>query len=104
MSSISTITEDIINKRPFIRELITENLVNISALARKILPEIEQITGEKIKEGAVIMALKRLSSESSPNLYVRIKEALSQLGDFLVRMNVNDFPNHLKAMNWNSLK
>ena len=65
MSSISTITEDIISKHPFMGELIADNLVNVSALARKILPEIEQVTGEKVKEGAVVMAIKRISSESS---------------------------------------
>lgn len=91
MSSISTITEDIISKHPFMGELIADNLVNVSALARKILPEIEQVTGEQVKEGAVVMAIKRISSESSPRVDVRIAEALSQLGDFLVRVNLNDY-------------
>ena len=49
MGSIGKITEDIINKSPFLREAMTDDLLNISALARKIIPEIEQITGKKIK-------------------------------------------------------
>ncbi len=88
MSSISIITEAIVNKYPFIRELITENLVNVSALARKILPEIEQITGEKVKEGAVVMAIKRMNFELPPNIEYKIREALSHLGDIMVRVGL----------------
>jgi hypothetical protein len=51
MSSISKVTEDIINRSPFLREAMTEDLINISALARKIKPEIEKATGKDIKEG-----------------------------------------------------
>lgn len=88
MSSISKITEDIINQTPFLRELLTKNLINISALARKILPEIEQITGEKIKEGAVLMAIKRITFESFPNIEDKIRGALSHLGDIMVRIGL----------------
>jgi aspartokinase len=91
MSSISKITEDIINRSPFLRELITENLINISALARKIIPEIEQITGETIKEGAVLMAIKRISLGLSPKADVKIIEAIRQLGDFFVRVNLSGY-------------
>ena len=35
MESIGKITEELINRSPFLREAITDNLINISALARK---------------------------------------------------------------------
>ena len=88
MSSISKITGDIINQTPFLRELLSKNLINISALARKILPEIEQITGEKVKEGAVLMAIKRITFDSSPSIEDEIMEALSHLGDIIVRIGL----------------
>ena len=88
MSSISKITGDIINQTPFLRELLSKNLINISALARKILPEIEQITGEKVKEGAVLMAIKRITFDSSPSIEDEIREALSHLGDIIVRIGL----------------
>jgi hypothetical protein len=88
MSSISKITGDIINQTPFLRELLSKNLINISALARKILPEIEQITGEKVKEGAVLMAIKRITFDSSPSIEDKIREALSHLGDIMVRVGL----------------
>ena len=88
MSSISKITGDIINQTPFLRELLSKNLINISALAREILPEIEQITGEKVKEGAVLMAIKRITFDSSPSIEDEIRESLSHLGDIIVRIGL----------------
>jgi hypothetical protein len=91
MSSIGKITEDIINKSPFLREAMTDDLLNISALARKILPEIEQITGKKIKEGAVVMAIKRMTPGLYRKLNIKINNVMGDLGDFLVRSNLTDY-------------
>ena len=91
MSSIGKITEDIINKSPFLREAMTDDLLNISALARKILPEIEQITGKKVKEGAVVMAIKRMTPGLYRKLNIKINNVMGDLGDFLVRSNLTDY-------------
>ena len=68
MNSIGKVTEDLINRSPFLREAMTDDLINISALARKLKPEIEQIVGKEVKEGAIIMAIKRMT----PGLYHRL--------------------------------
>lgn len=91
MESIGKITEDIINRSPFLRESMTEGLINISALARKIQPEIESIVGKKVKEGAIVMAIKRMSPGLYHKLNIKIKNVLGELGDFLVRSNLSDF-------------
>lgn len=91
MQSIGKITEDIINRSPFLRESMTENLINISALARKLQPEIEEIIGKEVKEGAIVMAIKRMSPGLYHKLNIKIKNVLGELGDFLVRSNLSDF-------------
>lgn len=91
MSTISKITEDIINRSPFMREAMTENLINISALARKIRPEIEKTTGKNIKEGAIVMAIKRMTPGVYHKLDVKIKKVIGGIGDFLVRSDLVDF-------------
>jgi hypothetical protein len=91
MGSIGKITEDLINKSPFLREAMTDDLINISALARKILPEIEQITGKKVKEGAVVMAIKRMTPGLYRKLNIKINNVMGDLGDFLVRSNLTDY-------------
>lgn len=91
MQSIGKITEDIINRSPFLRESMTENLINISALARKLQPEIEETIGKEVKEGAIVMAIKRMTPGLYQKLNIKIKNVLGELGDFLVRSNLADF-------------
>lgn len=91
MSTISKITEDIINRSPFLREAMTENLINISALARKVRPEIEKSVGKEVKEGAIVMAIKRMTPGVYHRLDVRINKVIGGIGDFLVRSDLADF-------------
>lgn len=91
MNSIGKITEELINKSPFLREAMTDELINISALARKLRPEIEEITGREVKEGAIVMAIKRMTPGLYHRLNVKITNVMGDLGDFLVRSNLSDF-------------
>jgi len=91
MDSIGKITEDLINRSPFLREAITDNLINISSLARKLKPEIELKMGKPIKEGAIVMTIKRMSPGLYHRLNIKITNMMSELGDFLVRSNLSDF-------------
>ncbi len=91
MDSIGKITEDLINCSPFLREAITDNLINISALARKLKPEIESRMGKPVKEGAIVMTIKRMSPGLYYRLNIKITNMMSELGDFLVRSNLSDF-------------
>ncbi len=91
MSTISKVTEEIINRSPFLREAMTENLINISALARKIKPEVEKGTGKETKEGAIVMAIKRMTPGVYHRLDLKIKNVIGGIGDFLVRSDLIDF-------------
>jgi aspartokinase len=91
MNSIGKITEELINKSPFLREAMTEDLINISALARKLKPEIEEQCEKEVKEGAIVMAIKRMTPGLYHRLNVKITNVMGDLGDFLVRSNLSDF-------------
>ncbi|MFO0495912.1 MAG: aspartate kinase [Flavobacteriia bacterium] len=91
MNSIGKITEDLINRSPFLREAMTDDLINISALARKLKPEIEEIVGKEVKEGAIIMAIKRMTPGLYHRLNLKITKVMGDLGDFLVRSNLIDY-------------
>lgn len=91
MNSIGKVTEDLINRSPFVREAMTDDLINISALARKLKPEIEEIIGKEVKEGAIVMAIKRMTPGLYHRLNVKITNVMGDLGDFLVRSNLTDF-------------
>jgi hypothetical protein len=91
MNSIGKVTEDLINRSPFLREAMTDDLINISALARKLKPEIEQSMGKEVKEGAIIMAIKRMTPGLYHRLNLKITKVMGDLGDFLVRSNLIDY-------------
>jgi hypothetical protein len=91
MNSIGKITEDLINRSPFLREAMTDDLINISALARKLKPEIESTVGKEVKEGAIVMAIKRMTPGVYHRLNVKITNVMGELGDFLVRSNLTDY-------------
>lgn len=91
MPSISKITETIINRSPFLRESLSENLINVSALARKIKPEIEDKMENPVNEGAVVMSIKRMSPSYYQGINNEIKKFMGSVGDFLVRSDLEDF-------------
>ena len=91
MAAIGKVTEDIINRSPFLREALTENLVNVSALARKIQPEVEEIVGKPVKEGAIVMSIKRMDPGYYHRINMKIRNFMGTLGDFLVRSDLEDF-------------
>ena len=73
MQSLGKITEDLINRSPFLREAMSENLINISSLARKLRPEIEEIYKKEVNEGAIVMAIKRMPPGYYHQLDLKIK-------------------------------
>jgi aspartokinase len=60
MITIAKAVEDIISKTPFLEEGLSNGLINTSALARFIRPEIKKRLYKKdVSEAALVMALKR---------------------------------------------
>jgi hypothetical protein len=91
MNTISKVAEDIINRSPFLREAMTENLINVSALARKIKPELDEYFQQDIKEGAIVMSIKRMAPGTYHRLNLKIESIVNEIGDFLVRSNLSSF-------------
>ena len=59
MVTISTIVKHILDRRVFLREVISRDIVSYNSLARYLKPEIEEELGKEIKVSAVVMALRR---------------------------------------------
>ena len=60
MKTIQEVVETTIRKTPFIEEALHEKLINVSSLARIILPEVSSVLKKNVKVGAVMMAINRL--------------------------------------------
>ena len=91
MQSLGKITEELINRSPFLREAMSENLINISSLARKLRPEIEKNLKKEVNEGAIVMAIKRMPPGYYHQLDLKIKNVMGEIGDILVRSNLTNF-------------
>ena len=63
MVTISHVVQDILNKHVFLQEAVNHGIVSYNKLAADIRPEIEQELGKKVKNNAVVMALRRYSDK-----------------------------------------
>jgi aspartokinase len=66
-------------------------LINVSSLARIILPEVSNVLKKNVKVGAVMMAINRLSPASELRIRKNIKKLSLDLGDVIVRSDLCDF-------------
>ena len=89
MISISDVVFEIVKKSPYLTEALSEQIVNLSALARKIHDQVEDKVKKDINDGAIIAALKRISTKLK-NKFKKVK-IISNLGDMTVRSNIAEY-------------
>lgn len=91
MKTIQETVETIIKRTPFIEEAMQDKLINVSSLARLIQPEVEQSLGKKVKTGAVMMSINRMSPQEILKIRKNVKSLSLKLGDFIVRSDLFDY-------------
>lgn len=91
MMTIPNAVEEAIKKKPFLESALVEGLINLSALARQLKPEIEKYTGKEVNDSAVIMALNRLVPRLELMSTMRFKRVIDNIGDIIVRSNLADY-------------
>ena len=91
MITISQLLEKLIKQKPFVESALVEGLVNISALARQLKPEIESTLKKEVTEASIIMALKRFVDQMDVSMHRKIEKATKGFGDIIVRSNLCDF-------------
>lgn len=80
MITIPEKVEAIIKHSPYLREAMTDKLVNLSALARQIKPQIEQDLVKDVSESAVLIALQRYATTMKPFYHENPADYLNNLG------------------------
>ena len=92
MKTVSSIVKEILPKKPFLEESLLLGLINYSALALFLKNDVEEILGREIKNGALVMAIRRYSLEPTlASSNHNIKDVLSGFGDISVKSNLTDF-------------
>lgn len=89
MKSISDAVFEIVKQSPYLTEALSEQIVNLSSLARKIHLKVEEKVKKDINDGAIIAALKRIGNKLNKK-YQKIK-ILNNLGDMTVRSNITEY-------------
>lgn len=86
MIRVSDAVADIVKRSPLLEEGLSRGLINVSALARDIRPRVEKRTFKDVTEGAIVMALKRLSKDLAAQ---RHSTTVFQIApDMIVRSNL----------------
>lgn len=80
MITVSQKVEGLVNESPYLREAMTDKLVNLSALARQLQPQIEKSLMKDVTESAVFMALQRYGLSLKPYYTVNPAHYLANLG------------------------
>ena len=91
MKTISSVVENYIKNKPFLSTALSEGIINLTSLSRNIKPEIELVLRKKIRSGAIVMALKRISNSLEFVSTHKILKILKNIGDITVRSNLIDY-------------
>jgi hypothetical protein len=63
MITIPDVVETMLVNTPYLEDCLKKGLINYSALARQMKPQIEKETLKEVTEGSIMMALKRLEKK-----------------------------------------
>ena len=91
MKTITFCVEELLKQQPFLEEALSRGIINYSALAEELIPEIGKRVGKPVKSGAIMMALRRYSIPQAITNTNKLKQIIMQLGDITVRSNLTDF-------------
>ncbi|HVZ67811.1 MAG TPA: hypothetical protein VG917_06160 [Patescibacteria group bacterium] len=86
MITVPEATQKIIERSRYLSEAISKGLINYSALARYIRPELEQMLIKDVSEASIVMALKRLENDLKPKY--RYKNIFKTPPEITLRSNL----------------
>jgi hypothetical protein len=89
--NISKAVDELISHSPFLEEALAEELINISSLARKFRPRVEEMVKSPVQEGAIMMAIKRRKPANFFKITKGLKRFMNDLGDVIVRSNLHEY-------------
>jgi len=87
MKTITSVVHDILRHQPFLDDALSKDLINFSALAIHIQPEVEKELRKPVQQGSIIMALRRYAPKK--HLFKNI--SFRQMGDIVVRSGITEY-------------
>jgi len=87
MKSVPVVLDNIISESPFLEELISLKIVNLSGLARELKDTVEERCMKPVTEASMVMALKRLADKSRGRSSLS-SEVFQSSPELIVRSNL----------------
>src|SRR6056300_1071588 len=91
MKTIAAAVESYIRSKPFLISALTQGIINLTSLSRMMQDEIQEQIQKPVRTGAIVMALKRLSSDLEFRHAHKIIKTLKNIGDITVRSSLADY-------------
>ncbi|NNE31710.1 MAG: hypothetical protein HKN40_05020 [Winogradskyella sp.] len=91
MKTIASCVQEIIVSSPFLEEGLSRQIINFSALAKDLNKPISNMLRKPVKDGAIMMALRRYQQPLNLEMTQRLSLVFKNLGDITVRSNLSDF-------------
>jgi len=91
LKTIASCVQEIVMSSPFLEEGLSRQIINFSALAKDLNKPISIMLKKPVKEGAIMMALRRYNQPINISNTIRSKKVFKNLGDITVRSNLSDF-------------
>lgn len=89
--TVSQAVEKVVGVKPFVMEALAGGLLNISSLSRSITPEVQNLIGKEVKQGAIVMSLNRMMHKLGKSNIWNFNSMFKELGDIVVRSNLVDY-------------
>ncbi len=89
MRTVAQLTEGLIKQSSYLEEALTLGIVNLTALARRLKPKIEEKNLKKTSVSAIVMALQRLGKKFKKHNLGKLKIVLPR--DLTVKSNLVEY-------------
>jgi hypothetical protein len=88
--TVPEVVERIVIRAPFFEEGLRDGLLNLSAVARWLRPEVEQRLAHEVSEAAIVMGLRRLAARLRRRARP-LGNVLRNIGDLTLRSDLVEF-------------
>ncbi len=91
MKSVASIVENYIKTKPFLLNALSQGIINLTSLSRIIMEEKQNEFDKEVKQGAIVMSLKRLTDELDFRANHNILKVIKNIGEITVRSSLTDY-------------
>lgn len=91
MKTVASIVESYIKSKPFLLNALSQGIINLTSLSRNMMVELATEFDKNVKQGAIVMALKRLTDDLDFRANYNILKVIKNIGEITVRSSLTDY-------------